>query len=467
MDALIAVAAVAGLVWAGVLLLRGSLMPACLVFLVINSCFGYYFYHARFGSLELTLDRVALVVLACCYALHRGAGHAEPKPLGRGDYMVLALLGWFAIRTFTTDWSLKLPGEPVPVWHLAVGYLSPLLVYWIARQSPLEKRHIRLVHFFLIGFGVYLGVTALLEITGQWWAVFPRHIADAEIGRHFGRARGPMVQSIVLGFCLSICMLCAWIFRSRLGFRGRLLMLLPVSLCLLGVFFSYTRCVWMGAGLGLLILLSLSLSARLRGVAIVAAVSTAVLAATIFWNNLLQFDRGVTAAATKDSAHLRLSTAYVSWKMFLDRPFFGCGFGQYCRDKHDYLSDRNTALRLEPLHNDVHHNLFLSILVETGLIGLLLFLAVLATWARQAWRLWHSAAVPEWARAHALLMLGVLGVYIPNALFQPLGHMNIVHMLFFFIAGIASGLYQKHLGRQPSPQAAPVTAVSPAALHPA
>ncbi len=102
----------------------------------------------------------------------------------------------------------------------------------------------------LAGLGVYLGVTGVLEITGQWWAVFPAHIADPNVGLHFGRARGPMVHAVSFGLYLGIGLLAAWLWQWRFGRLGRLLLLLPAPIMLAGLYGSYTRSVWMGAVAG-------------------------------------------------------------------------------------------------------------------------------------------------------------------------------------------------------------------------
>ena len=75
----------------------------------------------------------------------------------------------------------------------------PIALYWIARQSTLTERGIWWIQAALAGFGVYLAITGLAEISGQWWLVFPKYIADPKVGIHFGRARGPMVQAACYG----------------------------------------------------------------------------------------------------------------------------------------------------------------------------------------------------------------------------------------------------------------------------
>ena len=445
MEALIAIAVAVGLVWAAIFILRGSLVAGCLTFLLVNSCFGFYFFNFHVGPVELTLDRIALILVVTAYFIHRALGRTVPRPLGASDWTVLAFVGWLALRTFTGEWLMAPKGHVLPVWHLIVGYASPLLIYWIVRQAPLGERNIRLVQKFFIVLGVYLALTAIAETTGQWWAIFPSHISDPSIGLHYGRARGPMVQSIVLGFCLSISALCMWAYRDRLSWRGRIFSLGLIGLFLLGTLLTYTRCVWIGAGLGMLVVMGLTLPRRVSTVLLTGAVCCGLLFAATRWEQLVNLSAGRSAAATRDSTYMRASFAYVSWQMFLDHPVLGVGLSQYVRAKDEYLSDRTTDLRLEGIRDQLLHNLPLSILVETGLVGFGLYLAMFYAWTRDAWRLWSNRRLPDWVRSHGLIMLGLMVVYIPNALFQPLGHMNIVHMMFFFLAGITAALAAKYV----------------------
>jgi len=190
----------------------------------------------------------------------------------------------------------------------------------------------------------------------------------------------------------------------------------------------------------LALIAALTLPWRLRLVTLGGAATVGLLVAIVSWDSLVGFDGGRSAGETRDSTSMRTTFAYVSYQMAMDHPVFGCGFGQYLGAVGPYLEDRSTNLSLGHIRDHLHHITPLSILVETGVIGLGLFLAMLAAWARDAWRLWNSAAAPDWMRAHGLLMLGLLIAYFANALFQPVGHMNIVHMILFFFVGISSGM---------------------------
>ncbi|NIL96647.1 MAG: hypothetical protein GTO53_04385 [Planctomycetales bacterium] len=444
MQMLIIILGLVAVVWAAAFVLRGSLLTGCLVFLAVNACLGYYFFHLRVGPVELTCDRLVLVMLVAMYAIAWRMGRLDARPMVRLDYGVWIFFAWLAVRTFTSDFRDLPPDAPSPIWHLMVGYGSPLLLYAIARQLPLDDRAIGLVQKSFIAFGMYLALTGLAEVSGQWWAVFPRHISDPDVGLHFGRARGPMVQAVVYGFALSICLIVAWVYRLQASPKLRIGLLLGSAPFCAGIYFCYTRCVWMGTALAMGLLLWLTTSRQVRTVCLAGLMIVGLLVVGTRWQQLQSFSGGRSADASRDSASMRVSFAYVSWQMFRDRPLTGCGFGQYIHHKDLYLSDRSTSLALEHIRDEVHHNLFLSILVETGLIGFVLYVAMLTAMAVAAWRLWSATQAPTWVRRHGLMMLAVVAAYIPNAIFQPMGHMNIAHMLFFFLAGLTSGL-QHHV----------------------
>ena len=440
MTVIYAIVGVAACIWMVAYARRGELLPACALFLVVNAAFGHLFWTMRVGPLPLALDRLMLVGLAGMFAYHWKVGRIDRRPLSTADWIYIALIAWFAFRTFSTDFTYRDSDGITPWWHLTVAYLSPAALYVVARGAPKTERSLTFVYGTLAVFGVYLAATAVLEIAGQWSLVFPRHIADSEAGLHFGRARGPTGSAITLGVYLCVALAAAWLWRDRLGRVGQLAVVLALPLFLVGAYFTYTRCIWLAVALVAMVLLAARLPLKLRPVVIGVVILSGMFVATTRWDSLVNFTGGRSAAHTRDSTYMRASFAYVSWQMFLDRPLAGCGLGQYTHAKDDYLGDRSTSLVLESIRSERNHNLFLSILAETGIVGLSLYLALLAVWARSAYGLYRSDSAPCWARRQGLLMLATLAAYVPVALFQPASHINIVQMLLLFQAGLTMGL---------------------------
>jgi O-antigen ligase len=456
MTAILAISALVGLVWGAIALQRGSLLIGCLLFLMTAACFGYYFAHFNAGPIPLTLDRLALVPLLAALIIQQRLGRAAPKPPRAVDFIILALLTYLTISTFTHDFRTSYPGVVPPIWRLVAGYGIPFAIYWVARQAPLTRQGITTVQLSLAAFGVYLAATGLLEVAGQWSLVFPRHIADPSLGQHFGRARGPMVTSIGFGLYLAVGMLAAWVQGQSWNRFARLLLLSLFPLYLAGLYYSYTRSVWIGAGAALVLVLGLTLRGMSRNLIVASLVAGALFISVTRLDSILSFQRESSASDTRDSASLRSVFAYVSWKMFEERPLTGFGFGQFYQEKMAFLADRSTSLRLDSIRALVHHNTFLSLLTETGIIGLAMFLAILFAWSRNAWRLARSERVPDWARMQAVLLLGALVVYGFQLLFHELSYSPIENSLVFFLAGISEGL---------RPLAEPQAAFTPAIWH--
>ncbi len=446
MEAILAIAALAGLVWAGVFVLRVPLPIACLILLIASCCCGKHFLE---GPAGLTVDRLTLVLVVGAFFVHRGMQWHDPKPLGRAEYLLGAFLVWLVIRTFTTDFMEKapVPDDITGPWHLIVGYVTPLFIYWIARQGHLTENVISKLHVVLALFGVYLAVTGLLESIGAWGLVFPRYIADPEVGIHFGRVRGPMVQSARFGVYVIICLTAAWMllmWRKRWGRPGQLLMIGMLPLYLLVVAGTYTRSVWMGMGLAALIVLGLTLRGRWRPVVVGYLIAAALVVAFVKRDSLVAFQRGEReAAVTRESTYMRAAFAYVSWQMFKQRPLAGFGFNQFRMQSQNYLADRSTDIRLEAIRGYIHHNTFLSILVDTGLIGFVLFVTIVIGSFYCAWKLWRDPDAPEWAHAHAVIHLVAMSAHLLQLLFREVSYSPIENGIICLLAGVTIGLRAK------------------------
>jgi hypothetical protein len=451
MEFFAALAVLVGLVWAPVFLLRASLVGGAVLFVVLSDCLGLEFLSIDAGPMNVSIDRLFLVALGAAFVVQRWLGRTQRRPWGREEAILAGLVALLVTSTFTHDWRLaSLQAVPV-VQHLINGYLIPLAIYWIVRQSPITERQLLGVYAGIVAFGAYLAVTGVCEVTCQWSLVFPKHIADATLGIHFGRARGPMLNSITYGMALSCAILCGWMLWPRVGRWWQFVLLALLPLGLAGIFFSYTRSVWIGAALGLGILMVATLRGAWRIAVPGTILAVGLLVAAANSDRLLAFNRtDNTAAQTRESVTARASFTYVSWKMFQDRPLFGFGFGQFPTAKWPYLSDRTTPLQLEPIRNWSHHNTYLSILTELGLVGLLAFVGLFAAWGATAWRLWRAAAAPDWARGQGILLLALMSVYLVQCLFHEMTFTPRDHSLVFLFAGLAVGLAHDVVASSPA-----------------
>jgi O-antigen ligase len=198
----------------------------------------------------------------------------------------------------------------------------------------------------------------------------------------------------------------------------------------------------MGGILVLALAVGLALPGNWRLPLLGGGLAAAVLLAATHWDELLSFKRDEALAADKtaESVQLRPILAKIAWEMFLDRPLLGCGYYQYKTEHLDYLADRSTSLPLERGREFIQHNVALSLLTETGLVGLGLFAAMLFYWARDAWRLWRNAALPLWTRQMGLLLLIAMGAYLLNGMFHDVSVLPMANMTLFFLAGATAAL---------------------------
>jgi O-antigen ligase len=208
---------------------------------------------------------------------------------------------------------------------------------------------------------------------------------------------------------------------------------------LLGLYSTLTRCVWVSGCAGALLTLVVATPRKTSIGILTAALIVSVLIAATQWENLVAFkrDRELSVQATAESVELRPILATVAWKMFLDRPLFGCGFGHYSDECPAYLADRTTDLSLEKAKDYIQHNVFLSLLTEIGLVGMGLYTLLLWLWTRMAWRLWRQTATPLAMRQVGLLCLVMLVNYLGIGMFQDMTILPMIPTVVFFVAGLA------------------------------
>jgi O-antigen ligase len=438
MELLAVIAAVCVLVWTGVILLRGGPLAGCLLFMAAATCLSADFFSFDVDTVRLTIDRVLWGVVMLLYLIWRQRGWTDPKPLQAADKAALAFVAYLTVRTLLTDphgTGLK------PFVNLVLSYVMPFGTYWVVRKSRIDYRQNTMIFACLTLFGMYLAVTVIAERFEVLWLVYPRYIVTSMSDKtleFIGRGRGPLLNPMITGIQLAACFSAALMFWPRCGGIGRCGVALAAAAFALAFYSTMTRSVWMGGGLGLMLIVGLSMPWKWRALVLGAAVLLAGAFAAANWEQFVAFkrDKNLTARETADSVSMRPVMARVAWLMVLDRPLWGCGFGQYSPEHKNYLADRETELVLEKCRPNPPHNVLLGIVTETGLVGLGLFLALLMLWGYDAWLLWRSVESPLWVRQQGLFFLAVLSAYLVNGMFHHIALIPMSNILLFFAAGM-------------------------------
>jgi O-antigen ligase len=469
---IIAIAAFTALLWTVICAHRMAqqgtgTFPLVMSVLLLGICFGHPFFHVSLGPIPVTLDRLLLFAVLLFVVCQRTRDVLASKevdattgkstydlrrfmqPCSKMEWCLVALVGWLLVSTLMHNWKQG-GAAPLAIWLFF--WAQPLALYFLAREVPATKKHLRFLFLGAAVLGVYLAFTGIAEVKGINALIFPKYIASPQYEEFFGRARGPLLNPIGNGILLTLGaagLVMAW---PRVGRFGQLGIIACGALISLGAYYTLTRSVWLGFALAAVTVAALSFPKQWRlplGVA-VCLLGVGLVAAK--WDSLNSFkrDKNVSVDDMADSASLRPILAVVAWKMFQDKPIAGCGFGQYRTASVDYLYDRDVDLPLEKARPYVQHNVFLALLTETGLIGLLLFVATMCWMATDAWKLWRGSGT-LCQRQLGLLQIALLVSWLPNSMFHDCTLIPMLNMTIFCTAGLVRQQHFALAGNIPEP----------------
>lgn len=190
-------------------------------------------------------------------------------------------------------------------------------------------------------------------------------------GEPWLRAYGLTAHPNLLGALLALCLVLVFA-RSHEGWRRKRALLLPVlALGFAGLFFSFSRTAWLGAGAGLLVWFLIRRRAgagavRVSYVWLVLPILLLALALFFYGDLVISRFANLQEPIEAESIGQRLYDARLALQLAVEHPWLGVGLG---RNVH-------AAMRLA-LDADRVHNVLLLAAAELGLPGLLFVLWLL------------------------------------------------------------------------------------------
>ncbi|WP_432490941.1 O-antigen ligase family protein [Kineococcus gypseus] len=389
--------------------------------IVLNIFSGHWdFLRAPIGLDRLTFAAGVVLLLLDPWAWQRPL-RLRPVHVAMATLVLLTAVSAIAHGTLLDRYGLFALLDRVVV-PFVMFCIAPVVFSTAARRDLLLKT--------LVGLGLYLGVTAVLETLEAWSLVWPSYIGDESVGIQFGRARGPFAASEAMGMACSACFFAAALATARFRGSWRAISAVAVVLTAGGVLMSLTRSVWLGTVLGALAVLVTN--RRLRRFIPAALAGGAVLVVVLF-----AVVPGLRAsvderAGTVRSVLDRYNTNNAALRIVEQEPLTGIGWMRFLDVSEDWVRQAD-AYALTNVNIEVH-NVLLSRAAELGVPGALLFLACVlcGPWRAAVQRRYPPGDLAQWYG----VSLGLTAVWSVTIMLSPVPY-PLPNTLTWLIAGIA------------------------------
>lgn len=284
--------------------------------------------------------------------------------------LVLLMTLWFAV------------GVPFAYWRggsfelLTQTWARTLLVFFLLTQTLVTLKRIRVLLWAVILSELVVTVVSLAAPRSETW----RACLNCGIGDRMSGINQGILYWNVFGIAIGITIpYMAALFISKRSMVRSLLLLLTIGAASWMLVLTASRSGTLDVALAVILTLLLLSRGTSRGNVIgigivIALLATILMAPSVFWSRMstLSGDQSTNAAEVSavTSENERSDLLSRSIQETLEHPLFGLGLGNFGVYGGTYLAGPEAWL--------ASHNTFTEISSETGIPGLLLFIALLA-----------------------------------------------------------------------------------------
>jgi O-antigen ligase len=447
----VAVVGAAGL--AGLILAATELRERAVLAWVIAAPIAYPFFRYPHAGQAITFDRIAIALILGLYLL---APPMRRKRHPAGTALLGSLLLFSAVYGLRTLFTPGGVADGLSAW--GSGLLLPAAIFVVTRGYIANSLK---VESLLAAVSVAGGIVAAFGIAES---IFGFNLAsfsssqqgffDANIG--VVRAAGPYgnVETYEVVLAIALAATLGWMKLTTP--RARILGIPLIALMLIGLLLGYTRAGWIAAGVVLLLGVW---ELRLRPGRILALLATG-LAIYAGVQLLISADSKVATRVTNQAAVAsRFATYEQGWSLAGVSPIFGVGADQYTqaanRSVNQPVVSGNGAA-------DTSHDMWLDILVELGVVGLLALLLVCAATGRLLSQLLSVVGPGRQGRVCAMVAIASSAAYVIVASTAPLlPYDEASAAMLMLVLGCAAGMLDRTVGTAPAVQAFEPGAVAP------
>jgi hypothetical protein len=431
----VATGVLVALVLLAVLSMR-NLQLAVLVWIIAISGFRGILIVDLPGMPDATPDRLLLIWIAFAALVRSFTTVTRPRPPFLPDVLMPTHALYLLVSCLITN--------PLAFNLWTRSYLMPVGAYFFGKYLLGEDRWFQRTVRLLVLLNLYMGFTALAEHLNWDALVWPRSILEVE--RNWaGRSMGIFKQPAVLG--IFIGMILPFQFYLHLTARQiwvRWLHLVGIAICIVGLFFTYTRGGWLATGAGLVVLAITGKRVYLKRL-----LTYGVLVMLIGGTGLLSLKQDTFLQERMENENTiegRLNVGFTAFRMWQSEPVLGVGFKRF----NDLAMNFRETIEV-PIYGLIKmsidkdsspHDIYIAVLAEEGLVGaglqlwiyILIFKAVILLLRRE------RRGIADYQEACLVPpILALMVVYFVGGATFDYRFFETLNSLFYLFAGVMLG----------------------------
>jgi O-antigen ligase len=392
------------------------------------------------GIPDISYERVLVPVTADIIILEGLVRKRKLQQIGMLDILVGTYVAAQLASRVVVLWFEGL-GKPDLNGILDVIVL-PILMYWMTKNVLVSKWHLRRLLYALILASVMIGLSGLYErALGLQESPFPitpyliggklsTRFFDVPQGRAAGLVGNPAIYGAVSGIGVLVSLCCLVHSQQQ---RTRVVLAATIIILLYGIFASYTRSAWVSVAVALFIAQFFMKDLWKRTLPIYAM---GILFLVLGWNALESSPVVASRILNPHNMDFRLAFVPLAWQQFLEKPVLGWGSGAL-----DYFGFT--------YYQDSSHNIFLTLLVDGGLVLFLSFVVVIIYLFSRALRVYRL--LPQFERSVLAAMIGSVMIYLLSGMALELRYFGYFNALFWIVVGVIDKLKDPFAWRNDKP----------------
>jgi O-antigen ligase len=303
-------------------------------------------------------------------------------------YSMISPHEYIAMQQSAPGFARIVTGAPMVVWRLiVVQMLLPLVLYRVGRQAFDRAAVVRALLWAILMLAAYSAAMSIMQFRGPTELVWPRYILN-DPGWP-GRAAGIFRQPVVNGWLLALGVAIAMLLLSRRSEPTwlRWFAFVVTIACGYGIFLTHTRDAWIS---GVVVLIIGALIARGYRKGFIVAICLVASVVAVNWSTFTSSDRKAGGVGSMNEVHDRLNADQTALWAFDRKPFAGWGIGRFQPVNTYHHQQWASDVPWIRGYGIVAHSNELAILAEVGVIGLALWIFLLALLIRRLWTAYRT-----------------------------------------------------------------------------